>query len=350
MSPKLNDFSVGLLVQMCLTVNELDSAADLVDAMLRKRPQDAACHAVRAFLWHRGGDARAADESMGRARAIDAADPLVCYIAGRIAAQKGDTDEAVRQFSRTIEGLPWFRPPFGLLDKLLFPGPDYMDLLEQIHALLRPRVYLEIGVNRGKSLALSAAAELAVGVDPNLSSCSRSSVSHARLVEAKSDEFFARADLHAVLEGRPVDLGFIDGMHLFEYGLRDFINMERMCRAGSVILIHDVVPCVPVVGARQRTTRTWTGDVWKVLLCLARHRPDLDLTLVMTSPSGLAIVRNLDPSNRVLADKLPSILDEYTAMTCPGYNYAADTGIRVIPSGHAGLASPLKPVVEARAR
>ena len=42
-----------------------------------------------------------------------------------------------------------------------------------------------------------------------------------------SDDFFASHDLAQVLGGRPVDLAYIDGMHQFEFALRDFMNLER---------------------------------------------------------------------------------------------------------------------------
>jgi hypothetical protein len=35
--------------------------------------------------------------------------------------------------------------------------------------------------------------------------------------------------VRALLGGLPVELGFIDGMHLFEFALRDFMNLERLC-------------------------------------------------------------------------------------------------------------------------
>src|SRR5256885_12302956 len=47
---------------------------------------------------------------------------------------------------------------------------------------------------------------------------------------------FAEHDLSKELGGRPVDLAFIDGMHLFEFALRDFVNLERYCAPGSTIL------------------------------------------------------------------------------------------------------------------
>ena len=39
-----------------------------------------------------------------------------------------------------------------------------------------------------------------------------------------------------------VRLAFIDGMHLFEFALRDFINTERHCSPKAVIVFDDILP------------------------------------------------------------------------------------------------------------
>ena len=54
------------------------------------------------------------------------------------------------------------------------------------------------------------------------------------------------------LGGKTLDLAFIDGMHHFEFALRDFINVEKYCSADSIILIHDVYP----IDATERRSRT----------------------------------------------------------------------------------------------
>ena len=87
------------------------------------------------------------------------------------------------------------------------------------------------------------------------------------MFELASDEFFAEHDLKSIL-GESVHLAFIDGMHLFEFALRDFINLERACSRDAVILINDCNPPDSVAAARERTTSFWTGDVWKLVLAL----------------------------------------------------------------------------------
>ena len=36
-----------------------------------------------------------------------------------------------------------------------------------------------------------------------------------------------------------MDLAFIDGLHLFEFSLRDFMNVEKLAHPGSVVVFDD---------------------------------------------------------------------------------------------------------------
>ena len=75
------------------------------------------------------------------------------------------------------------------------------------------------------------------------------------LIRTTSDEYFARPDPLAVTGGRRLDLVFIDGLHLFEFALRDLINTERHCSPTSVIIFDDVLPRTVDEAARVRHTR-----------------------------------------------------------------------------------------------
>ena len=72
-----------------------------------------------------------------------------------------------------------------------------------------------------------------------------------------SDEFFAEHDLRELLGG-PVELAFIDGLHLFEQVLRDFVNLERCSTAHTVIILHDCLPARRGDGERASGPRTST--------------------------------------------------------------------------------------------
>jgi methyltransferase family protein len=184
-------------------------------------------------------------------------------------------------------------------------------LLQGLHERLRPRSYFEIGVRKGKSLALSTAPS--VGVDPyyEVSSELRCDL---HLVRTTSDEFFARRHPFAHFREPVVDLAFIDGMHLSEFALRDFINTERHCHAGSVIVMDDVLPRNVVEAGRGRVGSAargaWAGDVYKVVDVLRRYRPDLVVLEVATSPTGTLVVLLPDPADRVLAEAYDALVPD----------------------------------------
>ena len=108
-----------------------------------------------------------------------------------------------------------------------------------------------------------------------------------------------------------MDFGFIDGLHLFEQVLRDFVNLERSCDANTVVLFHDCMPLDPETATRERTTDFYSGDVWKAVLAVRRSRPELKMVMVPTAPTGLCLVRGLDPEASQFADALPEIVDTY---------------------------------------
>jgi hypothetical protein len=181
------------------------------------------------------------------------------------------------------------------------------DFLAGLHAVYQPRTYFEIGVQTGGSLTLSRAPTVAVDPAPRVSAEIRCNLHLARTT---SDDFFARPAPLEHFGGLPVDLAFIDGMHLFEYALRDFINTERHTTPTSVIVFDDVLPRTPWQARRRRWwgRGAWAGDVYRVMLALQRHRPDLVIVPVDTSPTGTLVVLGLDPTNTVLADSYHSVV------------------------------------------
>ena len=84
----------------------------------------------------------------------------------------------------------------------------------------------------------------------------------------------------------------------------------------GVIVIDDVLPNHPLQASRERQSRVWIGDVWRIVSLLQRMRPDLHLTVFDTDPTGLLVVSNLDPNNRQLWDAYnPTVRDLVT--NCP---------------------------------
>jgi len=223
------------------------------------------------------------------------------------------------------------------LARLRFPGAVYTDLLSRLHHALQPRTYVEIGVGSGSSMACAIPGTRCIGIDPAPTLNTKFSAT-CQVFFKTSDAFFADHDLREILEGWPVELGFIDGLHLFENVLADFANLERYTAPGSTILIHDCVPLSELTSSRTRRTRFWTGDVWRILPVLAKFRPDLSITVVECPPSGLAIVRRLDPASTVLTERRQEALSYGLALnfsiveTIPGLRIIANTWGEVFSS------------------
>jgi len=183
---------------------------------------------------------------------------------------------------------------------------DKHEFLSKMHESLKPELYLEIGVQTGKSLVLSKCNS--IGIDPMPMINQKLEVYH-NLFTMTSDSFFKTlADEHIT---ESIDLAFIDGMHLFEYALRDFINVEKHSTQETVIVMDDIYPGHPAQAERDRRTRAWTGDIWKLVAILKKYRKDLDIVTLDIYPTGVMIVRNLDKDNTYLQDNYKKIVHKY---------------------------------------
>lgn len=170
----------------------------------------------------------------------------------------------------------------------------YLDVLKDIHAITNPKTYLEIGIQTGKSLILAPRKKIGIDPSPYL----EFEIPNLDLYECTSDDFFF---FHAKKKlTKPIDLAFIDGMHLSEFVYRDFMYLEKFMSPDGTVIIDDVLPNHPAQARRDRITRAWTGDVWRIVPTLKSLRPDLKLTLLDTHPTGLLLIQNLKPKNRKL--------------------------------------------------
>jgi hypothetical protein len=198
---------------------------------------------------------------------------------------------------------------YRYLAGLELPGEDYLRVLARVHAHLRPATYLEIGVACGDSFRLPRAPTRAIGIDPAPRVPYRLAA-HQKLFAQTSDEFFATRDVLAELGGQTVQMAFIDGMHHFEYALRDFANLEAVCDPRAVIFVHDCHPLDARSSAREQSTRFWSGDVWRLIVLLKRHRPDLKIHTLATPPTGLGMITGLSPGKRLRGEQLAALTAE----------------------------------------
>ena len=223
-----------------------------------------------------------------------------------------------------------------------YSGIHYINFLKNLAEILNPASYLEIGTNKGVSLEQIECD--VVCIDPKFM-ISGSPLARRRrnlFYQMTSDEFFAEYDVLTIFP-RGVDLAFLDGMHRFEYLLRDVINVERCCHRRSLILLHDCLPLnvrmaerswLPAAHGESFTGDWWTGDVWRILPTLKKHRPDLQVRLLDCPPTGLVVLSNLDAGNTVLDNKYFSIIEEFTALNL------VDVGIKELWS--------MFPIIESR--
>jgi hypothetical protein len=177
------------------------------------------------------------------------------------------------------------------------------EFLSHVHNVVKPRVYLEVGVQHGASLNLAHAAEVAIGVDPQPFVQS----SGNRLVyPMSSDEYFANPYPPIF----SIDFGFIDGLHHCEQALQDFLNIEKYTGKDSVVVLDDVLPRNQEEANRVQCPGDWTGDVWKVTHVLMRFRPDLTVLEVNTQPTGTLLVYGFGREQKLSAARygMPELL------------------------------------------
>lgn len=221
--------------------------------------------------------------------------------------ERGPWDDLVGVFSRTPHPRALPHPSTHPAPAPLFQGsgaPEqeevrgtrpYLEVLSALHEALEPRAYLEIGVRNGRSLQLARCPALGVDPEPEIKVPLPPTTEVLRMT---SDDFFELEQDR--LRSLAPDLVFIDGMHLFEFALRDFMNVEKLLGPDTVVVIDDVFPNHPAQATRQRSTRVWTGDVWRLLRLLQTARPDLAMVALDTAPTGLLVIAGLNADQRTL--------------------------------------------------
>jgi tetratricopeptide (TPR) repeat protein len=324
--------SAGLkLARELFQISEFDHAINMLDGLLRVSPNFAQAWCLRAQVQRKLGRPQQALADLERALAL-APDDVECRLelAG-VCLELGDTAGACRHCETARLLAPDDTRVFGMLANAMLPGKFYFDVLSRIIARLEPRTYVEIGVFRGDSLKLVRRAEAVVGIDPQ-PQLTWTLDPHMRVFNETSDAFFEKYDLTQELGGRAVDLAFIDGLHLFEFALRDFANLERCCHRNSTILIHDCYPIDALSADREPRHVNWSGDIWRLIVLLKKYRPDLEIHTIATAPTGLAIISKLDPASTFLHDNLPRLYEEFLALDYTYLETNKDEKLSLVPN------------------
>lgn len=184
---------------------------------------------------------------------------------------------ATRLLRKRIRAVSSIDEALDLAYRFSFGGVDFAPWQErsEIRCLLttiaeiQPKTILEIGTSNGGTLFLFARVAspnaLVVSVDlprgefgggyppwrGHLYHSFATAAQRIRLLRADSHEPRTLELARAALEGREVDVLFIDGDHTYGGVKRDFEMYGRLVRDGGVIAFHDIVPPSPT-GPRPR--------------------------------------------------------------------------------------------------
>lgn len=192
-------------------------------------------------------------------------------------------------------------------------GIRYLKFLNSLHSRFIFDWYLEIGCRDGRTFAPVQGKTIAV--DPNFVT-DRNIIGRKPtllVVQETSDEFFAQGLLRKLKA--ELSFSFLDGMHLFEFLLRDFMNVEANSAPQGVIAMHDCIPFsfeMTTCDLDNLPAGAWTGDVWKLLVILQEYRPDLKVQVLDAAPTGLVLVHGLNPKSRVLQKNYEKIIEKFT--------------------------------------
>jgi hypothetical protein len=322
--------------------NRRDEVVERLTAYLERHPD----HAESRFLLGRtlleiNRPAEALPELEYAVR-LDSRETLFLYNLALAHHHLGNESSAVEYCMAAVKREN-FAPAHGLWSRIELPGDIYFDQLKRIHDELKPRTYLEIGVFKGQSLRLANPHTRAIGIDP-APQLEHTPGPRQTIHALASDDFFASHDVIAELDGERVDLAFIDGMHLFEYALRDFINIERLAKPGSIVLVHDCYPLDRQTSSRKCETLFWSGDVWRLIPLLKKYRRDLSVNVIASPPTGLGIIRGLDPGSRVLHERMDEIVAEFMELDYSTLEGRKAETLNRYPNEWPRIAELLRPV------
>lgn len=165
--------------------------------------------------------------------------------------------------------------------------------------------YLEIGVENGH-IFFRIKSTLKVAVDPRFlfdfsRRLGKSIINpynfNNQYFEKTSDAFFAQ-DAQRVFAAKKLQLALVDGMHEYQFALRDVENTLNYMQEDGVIILHDCNPQTAGAAGRFEDWETgeWNGDVWRTIIHLRSQRPDLTV-FVLDTDQGLGIVTRQKPTS-----------------------------------------------------
>jgi hypothetical protein len=187
----------------------------------------------------------------------------------------------------------------------------YLNFLRALHESVYEG-YFEIGTRNGNSLVFSQSPSVAIDPFFQLNKNPIGKKDFCLMFQETSDSFFENR--LPKLSGLKCQLAFIDGMHLFECALKDFINLAKISSEKSLFLFHDPMPWTYRMATRNNKAldrgEAWTGDIWKLVPILIDAGMKDNINLLTSSPSGLLAI--FSPDKKIIT-KLEERYDEICA-------------------------------------
>lgn len=180
-----------------------------------------------------------------------------------------------------------------------------MDRSEVIQYLINKKNYqryLEIGVYNGE-VFFKTKAPYKYAVDPQFRFVKETKykmmLKNISNVKAKyftktSDDFF-KEDAKKLFAKNKIDICFIDGMHEYDFVLRDVTNALNYLDENGAIILHDCNPLTAEAEVnfadwkKRDFSGEWNGDVWKIIVHLKSLRDDVDV-FTLDTDQGLGII------------------------------------------------------------
>jgi tetratricopeptide (TPR) repeat protein len=311
-----------------------DDAAQFCSEVLENEPAHAQALHVLGVIAVQQGRLNEAEEMFRQAAEICPSDARHHLNLANVLRARDNVEKAGAAYRAAAEAQPGALAAWAGWAYSAMPGDHYRDLLRSFHGWLEPDVYLEIGIESGRALSLARPPTQAIGIDPK-PMLQYTFQAPTRIFRVTSDEFFSAQEVRE--QFGPVNMAFLDGLHLFEQTLRDFINIERQAHQDGVVLIHDCLPLHPRVAQRNRQTEFWTGDTWKVIPILKQFRPDLEVLTIASAPTGLGVVTRLDPGSTVLEELWEEIMDQWLRRQLPEDDAARRKELSAVESDFASI-------------
>ena len=116
-----------------------------------------------------------------------------------------------------------------------------------------------------------------------------------------SDRFFSE-DAASVFEFKKIDVVLIDGMHEYNFALRDVENSLKYLDEDGIIIMHDCNAVTEDTSSSFEEWKSkgmigsWNGDLWKTIMHLRSLRNDINV-FVLDCDHGLGIVTKRKPEN-----------------------------------------------------